>query len=190
MRLCSRPWPLTSLYTIIKAAVRYWHSMVPQICISSVLRPFAVTCFWSLSYLFCSSCLLFEMLLNVFYSCCFFLMNKAWGCVLQLLALLMHSLMLRSKKNDVFFCLFVQCWNYAEADEKQNVLSQSWISSIQIWSHIIYSSWGSGLCLTMFPGEPKRRDDNTEDTEWRNIVTTFCTDFLLSIYIFSAHFIV
>lgn len=135
------------------------------------------------------------MLLNVF-SIVVMVFCKARCCVFMdaCTKLLTRLLMLdlKKKKEKCVFCLYS-----AETMQKLikggTVLSQSRVGCIQIWSHIIYTSWRftTVLELQTFPGEPKRK----RKTYWRNRVTTFCTDFFFYIYMYvyiflSAHFIV
>ena len=155
--LCGGPWPLTSLHFIIKVAVSYWHNMVPHICISSVVRPFYspvsdVRPIYFVPLAFCLKCcwMCFFYCCDGFFCkarCCFF----TAACTKLLTSLLMLDF--KKKKEKCVFCLYS-----AETMQKlikgRTVLSQSRVGCIQIWSHIIYTSWkfSTVLGLQTFPG--------------------------------------
>ncbi len=111
-----------------------------QICISSVLRPFVLACFWSLLYLFCSSCLLFEMLLNVFlWLWVFYEQSMMLWFTAACTKLLMHLLLFHNK-NDCLYCVETM----QKLIKGGTAHSQSSVSCIQIWSHFLY--WQAQDC--------------------------------------------
>lgn len=127
-------------------------------------------------------------------------MSKAWCCLQQLAQKLlkMHLLMFILKRC-FGFCLY-SVETMQKLIKDRTVLSQSCVSCIQIWSHIIYSSWSFRTVLALqlqrpgcdwrrSHGNQRERNKNTEDTEWRNVVTTFlywylfCTSLYFKVFL-------